>query len=100
VLSQEQRDWIKADIKLFIRDFQLAEVSYRRDELRRSQKQRNQPLRRRKNFEEACPQLPQLVARIGNIQKEIAEIEILKAGKSWREKGEKSSDLLKRMATI
>ncbi|KAI9482816.1 MAG: hypothetical protein EXX96DRAFT_460661, partial [Benjaminiella poitrasii] len=69
---------------------------WRRKELKRHQRKRNQILRQYKHFNILSLLLPSIETRIGKLQEEISEIDILKAGKYWREHGEKSPGFLSR----
>ena len=57
------------------------------------------PLRNQKHRGLRYPHLDVIQLQISSLQQSIAEIEILKAGKFWRENGEKSAGFLKRSAT-
>jgi len=59
---------------------------------------RNKMMRQKKNRGLVFQGLDYVNNQVQQLQHSIAEIEILKAGKFWREHGEKSAGLLKRQA--
>lgn len=97
--KQQQWDWIKLEVKAFTKGFQLAEINWRREQLVSLQRKRNGFLRQHKNRGLHLPILSVVEQQISALQESIAEIEILKAGKIWRENGERSPGLLKRIST-
>lgn len=96
---QQQWDWVKAEVKLFVKSFQIEDFNWRRKQLLRLQSKRNKILRHQKHRGLLNQILPTLEIQIASLQQSISEIEILKAGKFWRENGEKSPGFLKRLAT-
>lgn len=84
---------LKVEIKRVMRSFGRHQASWRKLQLIRLSKKRDRlldPLR----LPPGCrihPRLPVVEAHIGNIQKEMADIQALKARKHWRENGEKSA---------
>ncbi|CEP17652.1 hypothetical protein [Parasitella parasitica] len=69
-----------------------------RNQLSRFQSKRNKALRHQKHRGLVFQSLDFLESQIHLLQHSIAEIEILKSGKHWRENGEKSAGFLKRTA--
>lgn len=96
---QQQWDWIKGDVKLFVKTFQIEDMNWRKKQLHRLQSKRNKALRHKKNRSLVFQGMEALNIQITTLQHSIAEIEILKSGKFWRENGEKSAGFLKRSAT-
>jgi len=95
---QQQWDWIKAEVKLFIKSFQLADLNWRKKQLHQLLSKRNKMMRQRKHRGLVFQGLEYVNDQIKHLQHSLAEIEILKAGKFWREHGEKSPGYLKRTA--
>ena len=95
---QQQWDWIKAEVKLFIKSFQKEDLNWRKRQLQRLLSKRNKMLRHHKTRGLIFQGLDTINQQIQTLQHSIAEIEILKAGKFWREHGEKSAGFLKRTA--
>ncbi|CEP09129.1 hypothetical protein [Parasitella parasitica] len=77
---QQQWDWIKGDVKIFIKGFQREDLNWRKKQLHKLLAKRNASMRHSKH----------------RGLESIAEIEILKSGKYWRENGKKSAGFLKR----
>lgn len=94
--SQQQWDWIKAEVKLFIKQYQQEDLNWRKKQLHRLLSKRNKMMRQTKTRGLVFQGLGTVNKLIQSLQHSIAEIEILKAGKFWREHGEKSAGFLKR----
>lgn len=94
---QQQWDWIKAEVKLFIKQYQVEDLNWRKQQLHRLQSKRNKMMRHQKNRNLVFQGLDSVNQQIQSLQHSLAEIEILKAGKFWREHGEKSPGLFKRL---
>ncbi|OBZ81155.1 Transposon TX1 uncharacterized protein, partial [Choanephora cucurbitarum] len=92
-------DSLKAQVKKYTRSFQLDKLNWQKKTLKRLQAKRNRILRDYKHTTILSSFLPTVEALIGELQLEIAFIDQLKAGKSWREHGEKSAGHLKRAAS-
>ncbi|CEP08993.1 hypothetical protein, partial, partial [Parasitella parasitica] len=97
---QQTWDWIKADVKSYIKSYQLADNNWRLKTLKRLQSKRNMMLRQSKNRGLYYQVLETVNVQISSLQESIAEIQALKAGKQWREKGEKHAGYIKRTAMI
>lgn len=86
---QEIWDWIKEEFKKYVRKYQLAELNWRRQALRKLQAKRNRWMRAKKNWGLIFQGLETIINQlIGDLQDSIAEIEVLKLWKYWRENGE------------
>ncbi|KAK4518914.1 uncharacterized protein ATC70_009140 [Mucor velutinosus] len=94
---QEIWDWIKDEFKEHVRQFQLEEVNWRRKALKTLQAKRNRCMRAKKNRGLIFQGLDTINQQIGALQDSIAEIEVLKLGKYWRENGEKNAGFLKKL---
>ncbi|KAI9361388.1 Endonuclease/exonuclease/phosphatase, partial [Pilaira anomala] len=81
--SQQIWDWIKQAVKSFVRDFQLEDLNWRKKQLVKLQRKRNKFLRQQKNRGFCYTILERTEQQISSLQEELAEIEILKAGKFW-----------------
>lgn len=92
-------DNLKEETKIFARSFQLKRNSCRQKDIKKLQSKRNRILRDYKNTAILSMLLPQVEALLSTLEEEHAQIEALKAGKIWREKGEKSAGFLKRIAS-
>jgi hypothetical protein len=92
-------DELKAETKTFTRSFQLERNSCRQKAIKKLQSKRNRILRSYKNTAVLSMLLPQIEALLSSLEEEYAQIEALKAGKIWMEKGEKSAGFLKRVVT-
>jgi hypothetical protein len=95
--SQQLWDWVKEEVKKFVKSFQIEDLNRRRKQLLKLQQKRNKFLRQNKNRGLLFSILPRTEQQISSLQESIAEIEVLKAGKFWRENGERSAGLLKRI---
>lgn len=95
--SQQLWDWIKEEVKRFVKSFQIEDLNWRKKQLLQLQKKRNRFLRQNKHRGLLYTILPRTEQQISALQESIAEIEVLKAGKFWRENGERSAGLLKRL---
>ena len=71
-------------------------ASWRANVLRRLQRKRNKILREYKISSFLHPNLPNIEKQISVFQQQIAANAILRAGRHWREHGEKSAGYLKR----
>ncbi|GAN11848.1 hypothetical protein MAM1_1106d11462, partial [Mucor ambiguus] len=98
-MPQQTWDWVEGDVKHFIKTYQLADNNWRAKELRRLQRKRNMMLRQSKNRGLYFQVLETINIQIGALQESAAELQALKAGKNWREKGEKFAGYLKHTAT-
>ncbi|CEP09911.1 hypothetical protein, partial, partial [Parasitella parasitica] len=94
--AQHTWDWVKSEVKLFTKSFQLEDNNWRRQQIRRLQKKRNRMYRQQKNRGLYFSVLETIETQIAALQESLAEIDILKAGKFWRENGEKSAGYIKR----
>ncbi|CAO0789273.1 unnamed protein product [Mucor circinelloides] len=94
---QEIWDWIKEEFKEYVRKYQLAELNWRRQALRKLQAKRNRWMRAKKNWGLIFQGLETINQLIGDLQDSIAEIEVLKLGKYWRENGETNAGFLKKL---
>lgn len=92
-----QTDWesIKQHVKSVARRFQFKQASWRQRTLKSLQRRRNRLIR---GHQRGTWLLDRVEQQINNLQQEIAETEALRAGKIWREKGEKDAGFLKRTA--
>jgi hypothetical protein len=90
-------DELKDAVKQFTKSFQLDRNTWRCKSLKKLQSKRNRILRDCHNTAIFSSLLPIVDQMIASLREEIAEIEHLKAGKFWRENGEKSPGFLKRM---
>jgi endonuclease/exonuclease/phosphatase family metal-dependent hydrolase len=97
---QQSWDWVKAEVKVFTKSYQLKDNNWRKQQIKHLQKKRNLMCRLKKTRGLYFGILNTIEAQIGSLQESLAEVEILKSGKHWREKGEKSAGYLKRTATI
>jgi hypothetical protein len=88
-------DQIKEETKTFTKSFQLDRNSCRQKAIKKLQSKRSRILRNYKNTAILSMLLPQVEALLSSLEEEHAQIESLKAGKLWREKGEKAAGLLK-----
>ncbi|CEP13066.1 hypothetical protein, partial, partial [Parasitella parasitica] len=95
---QQTWDWMKDNVKTFIKSYQRADNNWRAKELKRLQSKRNKMLRQSKNRGLYFSILETINVQIGGLQESIAEIQALKAGKTWREKGEKFAGYIQRTA--
>ncbi|OAD07855.1 hypothetical protein MUCCIDRAFT_158111 [Mucor lusitanicus CBS 277.49] len=95
---QQQWDWIKAEVKLFIKQYQVEDLNWRKKQLHRLLSKRNKMMRQKKHRGLVFQGLDTVNQQIQSLQHALAEIEILKAGKFYREHGEKSPGFLKRSA--
>ncbi|KAK4518737.1 uncharacterized protein ATC70_008959 [Mucor velutinosus] len=93
---QQQWDWIKAEVKMFIKQYQMEDLNWRKQQLHRLLSKRNKMMRHKKTRGLVFQGLDTVNQQIQSLQHSLAEIEILKAGKFWREHGEKSPGFLKR----
>ncbi|KAG1468931.1 hypothetical protein G6F56_003553 [Rhizopus delemar] len=92
-------DSLKEEVRIFTKTFQLERKSWRMKQIKKLNKKRNRILRTYTNQGILSELLPIVESQIGSLEEEAAEIESLKAGKLWRESGEKCAGLLKRTAT-
>ncbi|KAK4510370.1 Vacuolar protein sorting-associated protein 70 [Mucor velutinosus] len=95
---QQQWVWIKAEAKLFIKQYQVEDLNWRKKQLHQLLSKRNKMMRHKKHRGLIFQGLDSINQQIQSLQHSIAEIEILKAGKFYREHGEKSPGFLKRSA--
>lgn len=91
-------DELKMEVKTFTKSFQLDRKSWRNKTIKKLQSKRNRILRDYKNTSVLSLLLPSVEALLGKLQEEQAEIEVLKAGKFWRENNEKSPGVFKQLA--
>ena len=95
--AQEIWDWIKVEVKEYVRQYQLEDLNWRRKQLKRLQSKRNRCMRLMKNRGLIFQVLPTIERQISSLQDSIAEIEVLKLGKYWRENNEKNAGFLKKL---
>ncbi|KAL7320148.1 hypothetical protein PS15m_000066 [Mucor circinelloides] len=95
---QQQWDWGKAEDKIIVKPFQLEDLNWRKQQLHHLLSKRNKMMRQQKNRGLVFQGLEYVNTQITLLQHSLAEIVILKAGKFWRENGEKSAGYLKRTA--
>lgn len=88
---------MKDEVKRFVKSFQIEELNWRRQQLLQLQKKRNQFLRQHKNRGLRYTILSRTELQISALQKSIAEIDVLKAGKVCRENGDCSASYLKQL---
>ncbi|KAI8051929.1 uncharacterized protein B0P05DRAFT_480015, partial [Gilbertella persicaria] len=81
--AQRNWDWIKAEVKLFTKSFQLETVNWRNKQIKRLQRKRNKILRHQKHRGIVDWTLPIVKKQLGALQEEAAEIDALRAGKRW-----------------
>ncbi|KAI8369935.1 hypothetical protein BD560DRAFT_447020 [Blakeslea trispora] len=87
------------EAKSYTKSYQFETNLWRKKTLKKYQYKRNRILHEYKNTAILSSLLPTLEAMIGSLQDEIAHVNALKAGKFWREKGERSAGLLKNLAS-
>ncbi|CEP19709.1 hypothetical protein [Parasitella parasitica] len=92
-------DELKEDIAQYSKSFQLDRKSWLSRSIKKLLSKRNRILRDYKNTAILSTLLPSLEALLHQLQEEHAQIEILKAGKLWREQGERSPGLFKRLVS-
>ncbi|CEP16722.1 hypothetical protein [Parasitella parasitica] len=93
---QQQWDWIKGDVKIFIKGFQREDLNWRKNQLHKLLAKRNASMRHSKHRGLVFQGLDWINDQIASLQQPIAEIEILKSRKYWRENEQKSTGFLKR----
>ncbi|OBZ86889.1 hypothetical protein A0J61_05054 [Choanephora cucurbitarum] len=96
--DQEIWDSLKVDVKAFVKSFQLGRNSWRTKALKRLQSKCNHIFRQYRHTVIWSTLLPSVEYLISTLQTEIAEVTALQAGTFWKEKGERSPGLLKRLA--
>ncbi|KAG1275601.1 hypothetical protein G6F66_012744 [Rhizopus arrhizus] len=96
---QEKWDLLKKMVKKVTQNFCRNRCQWRNDQIKQLQSQRNDIFRRYSN-NSTCLNilLPEVENKLAKLQTEIAEIDILRAGKRWIENNEKSAGYLKRTA--
>ncbi|CEP06938.1 hypothetical protein, partial, partial [Parasitella parasitica] len=94
--TQQTWDWVKQEVKSFIKAFQLTDNNWRDKQLKKLQGKRNMMIRQSKNRGLYFQVLATIERQIGSLQESVAEVAALRAGKTWREKGEKDAGYLKR----
>lgn len=87
---------LKEEIQRVARSFGRRQASWRHQQLRRLQSKRNRILRQYKTDGHLSHLLPVVEHQIGFLQSEITANNILRAGRYWREHGERSAGYLKR----
>ncbi|KAG0974193.1 hypothetical protein G6F29_012368 [Rhizopus arrhizus] len=90
---------IKSEVKRVARSFGRRQASWRQAHLTRLQNKRTRLLTSAESNGKLHIQLAKTEALIGNLQKDFANNQILKASKHWREHGETSAGYLKRSIT-
>ncbi|KAG1040676.1 hypothetical protein G6F43_012242 [Rhizopus delemar] len=96
---QEKWDLLKKMVKKVTQNFCRNRCIWRKEQIKQLQSQRNAILRRHSD-NPTCLNilLPDVENKLAKLQTEIAEIDILRAGKRWIENNEKSAGYLKRTA--
>ncbi|KAG1190036.1 hypothetical protein G6F35_013992 [Rhizopus arrhizus] len=90
---------VKSEVKRVARSFGRRQASWRQAHLTRLQNKRTRLLTSAESNGKLHIQLAKTEALIGNLQKDFANNQILKASKHWREHGETSAGYLKRSIT-
>ncbi|KAG1370798.1 hypothetical protein G6F61_011727 [Rhizopus arrhizus] len=96
---QEKWDLLKKMVKKVTQNFCRNRCQWRNDQIMQLQSHRNDIFRRYSN-NPTCLNilLPEVENNLANLQTEIAEIDILRAGKRWIENNQKLAGYLKRTA--
>lgn len=94
---QDNWDWIKLELKKWIKHQGRRMASLRSTQLKDLQRQRNKTLRSKPPTEWRVEFLNKIDPQIRQLQQDTADIAALKAGISWRENGETSAGYLKRI---
>ncbi|KAG1314597.1 hypothetical protein G6F64_001345 [Rhizopus arrhizus] len=89
-------DQLKQKIQQVARSFGRRQASWRNRQLRRLQSKRNRMLRQYRTSGILSHLLSVVENQIGSLQEEITANNILRAGRYWREHGERSAGYLKR----
>ncbi|KAG0748503.1 hypothetical protein G6F57_008276 [Rhizopus arrhizus] len=89
-------DILKKEIQQIARSFGRRQASWRLQQLRRLQSKRNRILRQYRVSGVLSQLLSVVEHQIGSLQNEITANNILRAGRHWREHGERSGGYLKR----
>jgi hypothetical protein len=94
---EEKWDQIKSATKRVIRSYGYEYVNWRSNTIKHLEKKRNRILRSKPNIALRTQLIGPIDQQLGQLQQELTEIDALKAGFRWREKGEKSAGFLKSM---
>jgi endonuclease/exonuclease/phosphatase family metal-dependent hydrolase len=92
---QLQWEAVKQSTKQVIKSFGIKHVSWRKLTLRKLEKKRNRLLRSKPPVAVLQQLLPKIDNMIHLLQQELVDVAALKAGVTWREKGERSAKYLK-----
>ena len=96
---QEKWDMVKKEIKKVTQSFGRRRSAWREKTLKNLQSSRTKLLRQYKGNITLVEKISPIEEQIGAIQKEIADVAALRAGRHWRENGETSAGYLKRTIT-
>ncbi|GAN07262.1 hypothetical protein MAM1_0154c06757 [Mucor ambiguus] len=94
---QDQWERIKLVTKKVIQKFGVKHVNWRRMSIKHLERKRNRLLRSKPPITTLRILLPKIDSMLQILQQELVDIAALKAGDTWREKGEKSAGYLKRL---
>lgn len=95
--TQEQWESVKEVTKAVIKQFGIKYVSWRKLSLKQLERKRNRLLRSKPPVATLVHFLPKIENMIHILQQELVDIAALKAGVTWREKGERSAGYLKNL---
>ncbi|EIE78417.1 hypothetical protein RO3G_03121 [Rhizopus delemar RA 99-880] len=96
---QELWDIIKARIKKFVKGYGRQRVDWRKQQLIALQRKRQRLLRQAIPTSILSIHLPRVERQIQTLQEETVKIAILKAERTWRERGETDAGYLKKSAS-
>ncbi|KAG1229190.1 hypothetical protein G6F35_002156 [Rhizopus arrhizus] len=96
---QDLWDMVKTRVKQFTRRFGRQHVDWRKQQIVALQRKRQRLLRGSFPTSLLAIHLPRVEQQIQTLQQEITSIAILKAERSWRERGETDAGYLKKSAT-
>lgn len=81
---QQTWDWVKQEVKIFTKAFQIADNNWRDKPLKKLQRKRNMMLRQSKNRGLYFQVLETIERQIGILQESVAEVAALKAGEGGK----------------
>jgi exonuclease III len=96
---QSSWDTIKQLTQTLARKIGRNKADWRTRHLKQFQRKRNKLIKSFKGQKTLATQILKVEKQITNLQEELVEVAAMKAGLRWREKGEKSAGLMKRLAT-
>ena len=97
ISPQEQWERIKTTTKKVIKTFGIKYVNWRRVSIKHLERKRNRLLRSKPPKSTLLFMLPRIDSMLQILQQELVDIAALRAGDTWREKGERSAGYLKRL---